>query len=140
MDDFGPRHTLFAVARWDVARPEADVIEAKLFLHTQIDNRVSVFGAAHIGRPKNFHEIAGLCFCKIIKILSEVHFMEKARGSRAIGVPATPDALTIALTANHQAFERRVIEMEGAARAQGFDRFHENEVSRAGAVARRSCV
>src|SRR5450755_4337908 len=121
MDDFGPGHTLFAVARWDVARPEANVIEAKLFLHTQIDNRVSVFGAAHLGRPENFHEIAGLCFCEIIKILAKVHFIEKARGARAIGVPSAPDALTVALTANHQAFERGVIEMERTPGAQSLD-------------------
>jgi len=57
--------------------------------------------------------------------------MEKTRGSRAVGVPATPDALTIALTMNHQAFERGVIEMKGTARAQGLDRFQKNEVGRA---------
>ena len=66
--------------------------------------------------------------------------MEKACGSRAVGVPATPDALTVALTMNHQAFERGVIEMKGTARPQRLDRFHENEVGRARAIARRGGV
>ncbi len=47
---------------------------------------------------------------------------------------------TVALATNHQAFEGRVIEMERALRAQGLDRFHEDEVGRAGAIARRSGV
>ena len=118
MDDFGPRHALFAVTRGNVARPVADVIESKLFLHAKIDNRVSVFGAADFGRPKYFHEIAGLGFCEIVKVLSEIHFMKKARGSRTVGVPAAPYAFTISLSANHQVFERRVIEMESVPRAR----------------------
>ena len=99
-----------------------------------------MFTPAYLGRPKNLHEIARLCFGEIVKILSQIHFVEEACGARAVGVPAAPNPLTIALTANHQAFECRVIEMERTAGAQGFDCFHENKVGRARAVTRRGCV
>src|SRR5438105_13054359 len=75
-DDLASRHTFFAIARWNVARPETDVIDPEFFLHAQIDNGVSTFAPADFGRPKNLHEIARLCCREIVKILSQVHFME----------------------------------------------------------------
>jgi len=135
MDDFVSRHALFAVTRWDIARPITDVVETKLLFHAQINHGVAVFGAAYFGRPENFHEIPRLRLGEIIEILSEIHFMEKPRRSRPVGIPPAPNALAIALTANHEAFERGVIEMEGTPRTQDLDGLHENEVGRTRAIA-----
>src|SRR5438045_6721655 len=99
-----------------------------------------MFRAAHFGRPKNFHVIARLRPGEVIEVMSETEFVEEPRGAGPIGVPATPDAFAIALMANHEAFERRIIEIERAARAQRLDCFHEDQISRARAIAGRRRV
>src|SRR6267143_708839 len=136
MGDLAARHALFAVTGGDIARPVAHVIETKFFFHAEVDHGMAVLGAAYFWRPENFHEIAGLRFGEIIEILSEVHLVEEPSCSRPVGVPSAPDAFAIALTADYEAFARGVIEMEKTPRAQGLDRFHENKISRARAVAR----
>ena len=81
-----------------------------------------MLGATHFGRPENLHKIAGLGLGEIIEVLPEIHFMEEPCCSRPVGVPSAPDAFPIALAANHQAFERGVIQIEGTTRAQSLDR------------------
>src|ERR1044072_8278127 len=63
--------------------------------------------------------------------------MKKTGCSRAIGIPTAPDALAIALTANHQTLESRIIEVETSPSAQRFDGFHEYKIGGTRAVARR---
>ena len=99
-----------------------------------------MLGTADFGRPKNFHEIARLRFGEVIEVPAQVHLIREARRAGAVGVPSAPNAFAVALTTNHQAFESRMIEIERTLRAQGLDRFHEDEVGRAGAVARRGRV
>ena len=99
-----------------------------------------MLGFADFGRPEDLHEIARLRFSKIVEIVTQVHFMKEARGARSVRIPPAPDAFAIPLTADHQAFESRMIEMERAFRPQHLDRFHEDEISRARAVTRRGGV
>ena len=95
---------------------------------------------ADLGRPEYFHKVARLGFRKVVEVLAQIHLVKETRGAGAIGIPPAPDAFAIALTADHQAFESGMIEMEGAFRPQHLDRFHENEIGGAGAITRRRRV
>src|SRR5262249_48818777 len=81
-----------------------------------------------------------LGFGEVVEIATDAQLVKQARGSRSVRVPSSPNALAVALPANHQLIERLVIELELAPGAQLFDRFHEDEVSRARAVAWRSGI
>src|SRR5947209_3797401 len=89
---------------------------------------------------KNFHEISGLRLGEVIEVFAQVYFVEKARGSRAVGIPSTPNAFAIALVADEEAFKRGVIETQSAARSQGFDRLDENKIGGARAITGRGRI
>jgi hypothetical protein len=93
---------------------------------------------ADFGRPENFHEIARHRFFKIVEIFSEVQFVKQSRRPRAVRIPASPDAFAVALVANDQLLERAEIQAQRARGTRGLDCFHEHEIRRARAIARRS--
>src|SRR4029077_21196233 len=98
-----------------------DMIEAETFFHSQKYDGVAVFGSTDFRRPEYFHEITRLRLGKIVKILPDAELIEKARRSRSIRIPASPNSLAIALPANQQLLQRREIESELPAIAQSFD-------------------
>src|SRR5450631_2888264 len=98
---------------------------------------MSMLRTPHFRRPENLHEIARLRFFEIVEVAPEPEFMEKPGRSRAVGIPAAPDPGTIALPADEQLVERRLIQTEGAAVAQRYDGFQEDEIGGPGAIARR---
>ena len=100
------------------------------------DHRMTVFASANVFVPKNFHEIAGLRLREIGKVSSESKLVKQTASSGAVGVPAPPNPFAIALIANHELVQRGKIELELPTVAQRFDRFDENDVSRARAEAR----
>src|SRR5713226_323787 len=98
--------------------------------------RVTALASADIFVPENFHEIARLRLREIGEVPSEAQLVKQTRGSGTVGVPAAPNALAVVLIANHELVQRGEIELELPAVAQGFDRFDENNVSRARTEAR----
>src|SRR6266571_5426917 len=97
---------------------------------------VTALASSDIFIPENFHEIARLRLPEIGEVPSEAQLVKQTRGSGTVGVPAAPNALAIVLIANHELVQRGEIELELPAVAQGFDRFDENNVSRARTEAR----
>src|SRR5205823_8876408 len=75
--DFASRHTLFSVARWDIARPVSDILHTKPILPSQKNSRMPVLTFANLTRPKYFHEIARLRLVKIVKILAKPQLVKK---------------------------------------------------------------
>ncbi len=92
------------------------------------------------GDQKIFMKSPGSASAKLSKFWPMSSLVEEARGPRAVRVPSSPDAFSVALAANHQAFECCVIELKRAPRPQSFDCLHENEVGRARAIARRGGI
>ena len=92
---------------------------------------MAVLASADRARPEYFHKIAGLRLIEAIKVSAEPEFVEKAGGTRTVGVPAPPDILAIALIANDQMIERGKIKLELAALAQRLDCFNKDQVGRA---------
>src|SRR5205823_10588666 len=69
--DFASRHTLFPVARWDVARPVADVLHAQAILRSKKNCGMSVLAFADLPGPKDFHEIARLRLINVVEVLAK---------------------------------------------------------------------
>lgn len=92
---------------------------------------MSVLVSSHLSRPENLHEIARLRLIDIVEIATEAQFMKQTRGARAICVPAAPDAFSIVLIANDQAFKRAVVETKLTTFSQGFDRPDKHQIGRA---------
>jgi len=89
---------------------------------------VPVLVFTDLARPENFHEIAGLRLIKIIEVLAQLQFVEKTGGAWPIRVPPAPDSFAIALIANDQLFQSRIVEMQFVLRAQSLDRSDEHQI------------
>src|SRR5436190_3775493 len=124
--DLGARNASLAVAAGNVARPEADVIQPRPPFHAEINDRMTVLRAAYFRGPEDFHEIAGLRLGEVVEVFAEIHFVKETGGAGTVRVPSAPDAFAVALVANKEAVERRVIETKRAARAQDFDGLDEH--------------
>ena len=92
---------------------------------------MSVLVSSHLARPENFHEIARLGLIDIVEISTKPQLVKQTRGARAICVPAAPDAFSIVLIANDQAFKRAVVETKLTTFAQSFDRPDKHQIGRA---------
>ena len=92
---------------------------------------MSVLVPSHLARPENFHEIARPGLIDIVEISTKPQLVKQTRGARAICVPASPDAFSIVLVANDQAFKRAVVETQLATFAQSFDRSDKHQICRA---------
>ena len=134
--DLASRNFFFAVTARNIARPKTDIFAVGMIHRSEKDDRMTVFAPTDILVPKNFHEIARLRLREIRKVSSESEFVKQAASSGAVGVPAAPNPFAIALVANHKLVQRCKIELELAAVAQGFDRFDEDDISRARAETR----
>jgi len=134
--DLAARNFLFAVTVRDVARPVAHVFAVGVVHRPEKNDRVTAFASADVFVPKNFHEIAGLRLREIGEVSSKLELVKQTASSGAVGVPATPNPFAIVLIANHKLVQRGEIELELPTVAQSFDRFDENDVSRARAEAR----
>jgi len=137
MDNLRPWDAALAVSARNVARPKTDVIESGLSFRAEKNNGMTVFASADFRRPEDFHEIAGLRLSEVVEVFAEIHFVEKPRRSRAIGIPSTPDAFAVALVPNEETVEGGVGKTEAAASTQRLDRFDEHQIRRAGAITRR---
>ena len=92
---------------------------------------MSVLVSSHLSGPENFHEIARLGLIDIVEISTKPQLVKQTRRARAICVPAAPDAFSIVLVANHQAFKRAVVETKLTTFAQSFDRPDKHQIGRA---------
>ena len=92
---------------------------------------MSMLVSSHLARPENFHEIARLGLIEIIEISTKPQLVKQTRGARAICVPAAPDAFSIVLIANDQAFKRGIVETKLTTFAQSFDRPDKHQIGRA---------
>ena len=92
---------------------------------------MSVLVSSHLARPENFHEIPRLRLIDIIKISTKPQLVKETSRARAIRVPSSPDAFSIALVANDQALKRAVVEIKLTTFAQSFDRPDKYQVRRA---------
>jgi len=95
------------------------------------------FAATDTFRPEDFHEITRLRFREAVEIAAEAELMKKAGCPRAVCIPAAPNSVPIVLVSNDQLIERSDVELKLSAFAQGLDCANENEVSSAGAKARK---
>src|SRR5215475_797265 len=89
---------------------------------------MTVLISPHLARPENFHEVTGLGLIDFVEIPTEPQLVKQTRGSRAICVPATPDAFSIVLVANDQALKRTVVQTKLTTFAQSFDCFDKNQI------------
>jgi len=89
-----------------------------------------VLVSANRPRPENFHEITRLRLIDIVEISTEPQLVKQARSARAICVPAAPDAFSIPLVANDQAFKRTVVQTKLTTFAQSFDRSDKHQIRR----------
>ena len=138
--NFAMWHFFFAVARGNVARPVPNIFNAGAILRSQKNDGAPAFAATDTFRPEDFHEIARLRFREAIEIAAEAEFMKKAGCPRAVCIPAAPNSFAIVLISNDQLIERGEVELKLSAFAQGLDCANENEVSSAGAKARKRCL
>jgi len=97
---------------------------------------MAAFASADTVRPKDFHEVAWLRLAEVVEVATESELVKKARRSRAIRIPAAPNAFAVALISNDQLIERGEVELKLPALAQGFEGANENNVSGAGTKAR----
>src|SRR5438046_1092657 len=88
--DFASRHTLFPVARWDVARPVADILHPEAILCSKKNCCMSVLAFAYLPGPKDFHDIDRLRLIKVVEALAKSQFIEETGGTRPIYIRATP--------------------------------------------------
>src|SRR5206468_80064 len=128
---FASRHTLLAVAGGNIARPIPNVLTVWAILRSHENRGMSVLVSSHLARPENFHEITGLRLIDVVEISTEPQLEKETRRARAIRVPSSPDAFSIVLVANDQAFKRGVIQTKLTAFAQSFDRSYEHQIGRA---------
>src|SRR6266436_183544 len=125
------RYRFLAVTSWNVARPIPDVLAVRAILHPQKNRGVSVLVLSDLSRPENFHEIARLRLIEIIEVPPQLQFVKKTGSARPVRVPAAPDSFAIALIPNDQLFERGIVQMNLASRAQSLDCSDEHEIGRA---------
>src|SRR5919106_240580 len=125
------RNAFLAVARWNIARPVPDVFHAEPILRSEKNHRMSVLFFAHLPGPKYFHEIARFRLLEFIEISAQPKFVKKTGGARSVRIPPAPNPFAVALISNDQLFQCGVIETQLAARTQGLDGSHENEIGRA---------
>jgi len=92
---------------------------------------MAVLVSANRARPENLHEIARLRLIDVVEIATEPKLVKEAPRARAICIPATPDAFSIALVANDQALQRAVVQTKLTTFAQSFDRSDKHQVRRA---------
>src|SRR5579885_2209743 len=98
---------------------------------------MTVLVPAHAAGPENFHEIAGLRAIKAVKVRTQAQFVEQTRRARAIGVPAAPDSLAVALIADDQLLENPMVEQQFAPLAQRLNGLDQDKIRSARAKTRR---
>ena len=92
---------------------------------------MSVLVPSHLARPENFHEVTRLRLIDVVEISTKPQLVKETRRARAICIPSSPDAFSVVLVANDQAFKRGVIQTKLATFAQSFDRSYEHQIGRA---------
>jgi hypothetical protein len=97
---------------------------------------MSVLVSANRPRPENFHEITRLGPIDTVEVSAEAEFMEQTRRAGPIGIPAAPNAFSIALIANDQALKRAVVQTKLTTFAQSFDGSDKNQIGRTRAETR----
>ncbi len=91
---------------------------------------MSVFVSPHLARPENFHEITRFRLVDIVEISTKPQLVKESCRARTIGIPSSPDALSIVLVANDQAFKRGVIQSKLTTFAQSLDRSDKDQIRR----------
>jgi len=124
------RNGFFSVARWDVARPIANVFDAKPIFDSKKNRGMTMLASAYLFGPKDFHEIARPRLVEVVEVATEPEFVKEPGGAWPICVPTAPDSFAVVLIANNKLIESREIEMKLPVRTQGFDRPDEDQVSR----------
>jgi len=92
---------------------------------------MSVLVSSHLARPENFHEVTRFRLIDVVEIATKPQLVKETRRARAIRVPSSPNAFSIVLVANDQAFKRGVVQTKLTAFAQSFDRSDEDQIRRA---------
>ena len=134
--DLGARHRFLAVAAGDVARPEAEMVDALLRLRAEVDDGVTVLGGADGIAPEDLQEVARECGAEIGEVGAETQFVEESRGAGAVRIPASPDAVAVWLSGGSECRGDLRCEGEFSRGLESGECLQQDQVGGPGAVAR----